>query len=88
MITDATDKLLVDSVVERGKRRDVDGDLVQPEQEDEIGAHRRPESGCRAGRPGHRRGERRAALGGPPVKLDHEEAEESPTREGLERQDR
>jgi len=39
MATDATDKLLVASVLERGKR-DVDGDVVQPEQEDEIGAPR------------------------------------------------
>ena len=39
MATDATDKLLVASVLERGKR-DVDGDTVQPEQEDEIGAPR------------------------------------------------
>jgi RNA polymerase primary sigma factor len=37
--TDATDKLLVASVLERGKR-DIDGDVVQPEQEDEIGAPR------------------------------------------------
>ena len=39
MATDATDKLLVASVLERGKR-DMDGDTVQPEQEDEIGAPR------------------------------------------------
>ena len=39
MATDATDKLLVASVLERGKR-DVDGDTVQPEQEDVIGAPR------------------------------------------------
>ena len=39
MATDATDKLLVASVLERGKR-DVDGDVVQPEGEDEIGAPR------------------------------------------------
>jgi hypothetical protein len=39
MATDATDKLLVASVLERGKR-DMDGDVVQPEQEDEIGAPR------------------------------------------------
>ncbi|CAN5527479.1 hypothetical protein BH24CHL9_BH24CHL9_00050 [soil metagenome] len=37
MATDSTDKLLVASVLERGKR-DVDAELVQPEQEDEIGA--------------------------------------------------
>jgi RNA polymerase primary sigma factor len=39
MATDATDKLLVASVLERGKR-DMDGDTVQPEQEDVIGAPR------------------------------------------------
>ncbi len=39
MATDATDKLLVASVLERGKR-DMDADVVQPEQEDEIGAPR------------------------------------------------
>ena len=39
MATDATDKLLVASVLERGKR-DMDGDVVQPEQEDVIGAPR------------------------------------------------
>src|SRR5688572_5918749 len=37
MATDSTDKLLVASVLERGKR-DMDADLVQPETEDEIGA--------------------------------------------------
>ena len=37
MATDATDKLLVASVLERGKR---DEDTVQPEQEDVIGAPR------------------------------------------------
>ena len=37
MATDATDKLLVASVLERGKR-DMDGDVVQPEHEDEIGS--------------------------------------------------
>ena len=37
MITDATDKLLVASVLERGES-DVDGGLVEPEQEDETGA--------------------------------------------------
>jgi RNA polymerase primary sigma factor len=36
MSTDATDKLLVASVLERGKRRDIDADLVQPAEEDEI----------------------------------------------------
>jgi RNA polymerase primary sigma factor len=36
MATDATDKLLVASVLERGKR-DMDGDIVQPDQEDELG---------------------------------------------------
>ena len=43
MATDATDKLLVASVLERGKR---DEDTVQPEQEDEIGGclvHKIPE---------------------------------------------
>src|SRR3990172_3774247 len=37
MATDATDKLLVASVLERGKR-DLDGDVVQPEHEDELGS--------------------------------------------------
>ena len=37
MVTDASDKLLVASVLERGER-DMDGDVVQPEQEDVIGA--------------------------------------------------
>ncbi len=37
MATDATDKLLVASVLERGKR-DIDGDVVQPEHEDELGS--------------------------------------------------
>ena len=35
MATDATDKMLVASVLERGKR-DIDSDTVQPEQEDVI----------------------------------------------------
>ncbi|MEX1334565.1 MAG: sigma-70 factor domain-containing protein, partial [Candidatus Limnocylindrales bacterium] len=39
MATDATDKLLVASVLERGKRA-ADDDTVQPEQEDVIGAPR------------------------------------------------
>ena len=37
MVTDASDKLLVASVLERGER-DMDGDVVQPEQEDVSGA--------------------------------------------------
>ena len=37
MATDATDKLLVASVLERGKR-DLDGDVVQPDSEDELGS--------------------------------------------------
>ena len=49
MATDATDKLLVASVLERGKR-DMDGDIVQPEQEDELGqppaSTPRPSSAC------------------------------------------
>ena len=39
MATDANDKLLVASVIERGER-DIGGDVVRPEQEDEIGAPR------------------------------------------------
>jgi RNA polymerase primary sigma factor len=37
MATDATDKLLVASVLERGKR-DLDGDVVQPDVDDELGS--------------------------------------------------
>jgi RNA polymerase primary sigma factor len=37
MAMDATDKLLVASVLERGKR-DMDGDTVQPEHEDDLGS--------------------------------------------------
>jgi hypothetical protein len=37
MAMDATDKLLVASVLERGKR-DMDGDTVVPEHEEERGA--------------------------------------------------
>ena len=61
MAMDATDKLLVASVLERGKR-DMDGDIVEPEHEDDLG--RSHSTRRRAGRPGQRRGEREAALAG------------------------
>jgi RNA polymerase primary sigma factor len=83
MSADPTDKLLVASVLERGKRRDIDGDLVQPKDDDELV----PDAGMAAA----------AELGvevavdeaaqqpweEPPAKLDAEEQEE-PTQEELD----
>ncbi len=83
MTADPTDKLLVASVLERGKRRDIDEDLVQPKDDDEL----LPDAGLAAA----------AELGvevavdetdkatweEPPAKLDAEEAEE-PTQEELD----
>jgi RNA polymerase primary sigma factor len=48
MATDATDKMLVASVLERGKR-DLDGDIVQAEHEDEIGAPRNYDAAAELG---------------------------------------
>ena len=84
MSPDPTDKLLVASVLERGKRRDIDEDLVQPKgSDDEL----IPDAGLAAA----------AELGvdvavdeasqqpweEPPAKLDPEEADE-PTQEELD----
>jgi len=84
MSPDPTDKLLVASVLERGKRRDIDEDLVQPKgSDDEL----IPDAGMAAA----------AELGvdvavdeasqqpweEPPAKLDAEEADE-PTQEELD----
>jgi RNA polymerase primary sigma factor len=83
MSPDPTDKLLVASVLERGKRRDIDADLVQPKEDDEL----TPDAGMAAA----------AELGvdvavdeaaqqpweEPPAKLDPEEADE-PTQEELD----
>ena len=72
MATDATDKLLVASVLERGKR-DMDGDIMPSESDDELGTpafdaaaelgvqvsvDERPEAGL-AGAAGQARGGRR-----------------------------
>jgi RNA polymerase primary sigma factor len=84
MTVDATDKLLVASVLERGKRRDMDEDLVRPKDDDEELRER----------PGF---DAAAELGvdvavaeadqqpweEPPAKLDAEEQEE-PTQEELD----
>ena len=84
MITDATDKLLVASVLERGQRRDVDGDLVQPEQEDETDAPRGLRAAGELGVQVTVEESQEQPWQDPPVELDHEVADESPTRDALD----
>jgi RNA polymerase primary sigma factor len=81
MITDATDKLLVASVLERGKRRDVEADLVQPEQEDGIGAPRGLRAAVEPGVHVTVEESQEQPWQDPPVELDHEAADLSPTQE-------
>src|SRR5688572_4303195 len=84
MITDATDKLLVASVLERGRRRDVDADLVQPESEDEIGAPRGGRAAVELGVQVTVEESQEQPWQHPPVERDHEGADESPTPEALD----
>ncbi|CAN5705058.1 hypothetical protein BH23CHL8_BH23CHL8_32250 [soil metagenome] len=84
MITDATDKLLVASVLERGKRRDVEADLVRPEQEDGIGAPRGLRAAVELGVQVSVEESQEQPWRDPPVELDHAVAGRAPTQEELE----
>jgi hypothetical protein len=83
MATDATDKLLVASVLERGKR-DVDGDLVRPEPEDEIGAPRGFGAAAELGVRATVEESQKQAWQEPPTELDKEEPEKTSPQEGLD----
>ena len=83
MATDATDKLLVASVLERGKR-DVDGDVVQPEQEDEIGAPRNFGAAAELGIQVTVEESQKQPWREPPAKLDDDDDDKPSTQAELE----
>jgi len=83
MATDATDKQLVASVLERGKRH-MDGDTVQPEQEDLIGAPRNFGAAAELGVQVTVEESQRQPSQEPPAKLDKEEPERPSTKAELE----
>ena len=83
MATDATDKLLVASVLERGKR-DVDGDVVQPEQEDEIGAPRNFGAAAELGVQVTVEESQKQPWQEPPSKLDDDDDDKPSTQAELE----
>jgi RNA polymerase primary sigma factor len=84
MTIDATDKLLVASVLERGKRREMDEDLVRPkEEEDEIGAAPGFAAAAELGVDVAVAEADQQPWEEPPAKLDAEEQEE-PTQEELD----
>ena len=83
MATDATDKLLVASVLERGKRN-IDGDTVQPEQEDVIGAPRNFGAAIELGVQVTVEESQGQPWREPPAKLDKEEPEKLSTKAELE----
>src|SRR3990170_2225422 len=83
MATDSTDKLLVASVLERGKR-DVDADLVQPDQEDEIGAPRGFGAAAELGVAVTVEESQKQPWQEPPAQLEDEEQEKPSTQEELE----
>ena len=83
MATDATDKLLVASVLERGKR-DVDGDTVQPEQEDVIGAPRNFGAAAELGVQVTVEESQKQPWQEPPAKLEEDEDDKPSTAAELE----
>ncbi len=83
MATDATDKLLVASVLERGKR-DIDGDVVQPEQEDEIGAPRNFGAAAELGVQVTVEESQKQPWQDPPAKLEEDDDDKPSTQAELE----
>ena len=82
-MTDPTDKLLVASVLERGKRRDIDADLVQPKDDDDLVADPGLSAASELGVDVAVDEADKQPWQEPPAKLDPEEAEE-PTQEELD----
>src|SRR5712691_11293569 len=82
-MTDPTDKLLVASVLERGKRRDIDEDLVQPMDDDDLVADPGLSAAAELGVDVAVDEADKQPWQEPPAKLDPEEAEE-PTQEELD----
>jgi len=82
-MTDPTDKLLVASVLERGKRRDIDADLVQPKDDDDLVADPGLSAAAELGVDVAVDEADKQPWQEPPAKLDPEEAEE-PTQEELD----
>jgi RNA polymerase sigma factor RpoD-like protein len=82
-MTDPTDKLLVASVLERGKRRDIDEDLVQPKDDDELVADPGLSAAAELGVEVAVDEADKQPWQEPPAKLNPEEAEE-PTQEELD----
>ncbi len=82
-MTDPTDKLLVASVLERGKRRDIDEDLVQPKDDDDLVADPGLSAAAELGVDVAVDEADKQPWQEPPAKLDPEEAEE-PTQEELD----
>jgi len=83
MATDATDKLLVASVLERGKRH-MDGDTVEPEQEDLVGAPFNYGADAELGVEVTVEESQKQPWQEPPAKLDKEEPERPSTKAELE----
>ena len=83
MATDATDKLLVASVLERGKR-DLDGDIVQPEPEDEIGAPRNYDAAAELGVQVSVDESQKQPWLEPPAKLEEDEEDKPSTQAELD----
>ena len=82
-MTDPTDKLLVASVLERGKRRDIDDDLVQPKDDDDLVADPGLSAAAELGVDVAVDEADKQPWEEPPAKLDAEEADE-PTQEELD----
>jgi RNA polymerase sigma factor RpoD-like protein len=82
-MTDPTDKLLVASVLERGKRRDIDEDLVQPKDDDDLVADPGLSAAAELGVDVAVDEADKQPWQEPPAKLDPEEADE-PTQEELD----
>jgi len=83
MATDATDKMLVASVLERGKR-DIDSDTVQPEQEDVIGAPRNFGAAAELGVQVTVEESQKQPWQDPPAKLDDDDDDKPSTQAELE----
>jgi RNA polymerase primary sigma factor len=82
-MTNTTDKLLVASVLERGKRRDIDEDLVRPKDDDDLGDNSGMAVATELGVEVAVDEASQQPWEEPPAKLDAEEAEE-PTQEELD----
>ena len=82
-MTNTTDKLLVASVLERGKRRDIDEDLVRPKDDDDLGDNSGLAVATELGVEVAVDEASQQPWEEPPAKLDAEEADE-PTQEELD----